>query len=106
MVEESGGTSPRALSLERRIIHASLSHSVIARESKDAAFVDNPARWVLSIVRTDCKMRSIEAWNSVCRDCGVRVSAGGSSNVWIACWSGSMEGLSASKSISMEASGS
>src|ERR1700694_1457717 len=91
--EESGVTSPRALNLDNKVIQASLSHSVIARESKDADFVERPARWVLSIVWMDWRIRSIEAWNSVWRDSKVRDSEGGSSKVWIAwlsrfVWSG------------------
>lgn len=111
--ECSGGIKPRAPSLDKMIIQASLSHSVMARESNVADLWDKPARWevVLSIVRTEERIRSILAWNSVWRDSRVRVEGGGSSKVWIACSSSSVGRLltgwvSSGRSNSSDASGS
>jgi len=81
-----GCCSALAESLERIVIQASLSHSVIASESNDADFVEIPALWEtdLSIALTECRIRSIEAWNSDFRMSGARRSAAGNSKCIIA----------------------
>src|SRR5271170_246279 len=62
----SGPASPRAERRERSVTHASLSHSVKARESSVADLFARPARWevVWSIVRMERRIPSIEDWNS------------------------------------------
>src|SRR5208282_3870914 len=62
----SGGVRALEDRRERIVVQASLSHSVIARESNVVDFVWIPARWDidLSMVRIDWRIRSIEAWNS------------------------------------------
>lgn len=80
------------------MIQASLSHSVIARESSESDLAARPARWgmYVSMVWMEEMIRSTEAENSCLMACAGSFEGGGSSNATIA----SSSGIGSSRSSS------
>ena len=101
-----GAPRPRAERRERRVIHASLSHSEKARESSVAEFEGGPPARAgeedCSMERRDRRMRSMDDWKWLRREVEGRDSGLGSSKLERAMESISGGGMSSARTREVE----